>query len=121
MALKLAKVAGEKKKVAAPPDTDIGIPTTQVKMGTKASARNDPLSTVSIMDQLKTASPSTTSKGWPLIGHLPVVKQFQILGLLLLAFLALAVLMLFLDGRTASQQTASCGSSTKFSTCSESQ
>jgi twitching motility protein PilJ len=108
MALKLAKVAGEKKKVAAPPDTDLGIPTTQVKMGTKASVRKDPLSTVSIMDQLKTASPSAaTSKGWPLIGHLPVVKQFQILGVLLLTFLALAVLMLFLDGRSASQQTAS--------------
>ena len=107
MALKLAKVAGEKKKVAAPPDTDLGIPTTQVKMGPKASARNDPLSTVSIMDQLKTATPASTSKGLPLIGHLPVVKQFRILGLLLLAFLALAVLMLFIDGRTASQQTAS--------------
>ncbi|TMG97498.1 MAG: methyl-accepting chemotaxis protein [Betaproteobacteria bacterium] len=108
MALKLAKVAGEKKKVAAPPNTDLGIPTTQVKMGTKASTRHDPLSTVSIMDQLKTATPSAaTSKGLPLIGHLPVVKQFQILGLLLLTFLALAVLMLFLDGRTASQQTAS--------------
>src|SRR2546430_1668676 len=100
MALKLAKVAGEKKKVAAPPDTDLGIPTTQVKMGTTASARYDPLSTVSIMDQLKTATPSsTTSKGLPMIGHLPVVKQFQILGLLLLTFLALAVFMLFLDGR----------------------
>src|SRR5207237_3847610 len=62
----------------------------------------------SIMDQLKTATPSAaTSKGLPLIGHLPVVKQFQILGLLLLTFLALAVLMLFLDGRTASQQAAS--------------
>ena len=64
MALKLAKVAGEKKKVAAPPNTDLGIPTTQVKMGTKASTRHDPLSTVSIMDQLKTATPSAaTSKG----------------------------------------------------------
>ncbi|HEY3179938.1 MAG TPA: methyl-accepting chemotaxis protein [Casimicrobiaceae bacterium] len=108
MALKLAKVAGEKKKVAPPPDTDLGIPTTQVKMGTRASARHDPLSTVSIMDQLKTAAPSApTSKGLPLIGHLPVVKQFQTLGLLLLTFLAFAVFMLFLDGRTASQQTAS--------------
>ena len=45
MALKLAKVAGEKKKVAAPPDTDLGIPTTQVKMGTTPSPRRDPLST----------------------------------------------------------------------------
>src|SRR5204863_5060806 len=108
MALKLAKVAGEKKKVAAPPDTDLGIPTTQVKMSTKASARNDPRPAVSIIDQLKTSAPSMAiSKGLPLIGHLPVVKQFQILGLLLLTFLAFAVFMLFLDGRTASQQTAS--------------
>jgi hypothetical protein len=36
----LARVGGEKKKVAEPPDTDIGIPTTQVKMGTTA---DDPL------------------------------------------------------------------------------
>ena len=108
MALKVARVGGEKKKVAEPPDTDIGIPTTQVKMGTTATTRYDPLATVSIMDQLKTpSSPTAKSKRLPMIGHLPMAKQIQTLGLLLIAFLALAVLMLFLDGRNASQQAAS--------------
>jgi len=109
MAVKLAKVGGEKKKVVEPPDTDIRMPTTQVKMGTTApTARYDPLATVSIMDQLKTSSsPAAKSKRLPVIGHLPMAKQIQMLGLLLIAFLALAVLMLFLDGRTASQQAAS--------------
>ena len=36
-----------------------------------------------------------------------MAKQLQALGALVIAFLALAVLMLFLDGRTASQQAAS--------------
>ena len=60
MALKLARVGGEKKKVVEPPDTDLGNPTTQVKMGTNAATRYDPLSTVSIMDQLKTATPAAS-------------------------------------------------------------
>jgi hypothetical protein len=42
-----------------------------------------------------------------MIGHLPMAKQIQTLGLLLIAFLALAVLMLFLDGATRPQQAAS--------------
>src|SRR4051812_44626854 len=108
MALKLAKVGGEKKKVAEPPDTDIGMPTTQVKMSAAAATRYDPLATVSIMDQLKTSSaPAAKTKRLPMIGHLPMAKQIQTLGLLLIAFVAIAVLMLYLDGRTASQQAAS--------------
>ena len=92
MALKLAKPAGDKKKVAQPPDTDPGNPTTQVKMGSPAAARYDPLASVSIMDQLKTASPAAAkSKGLPVIGHLPAVKQFQILAALLVAFLAVTL------------------------------
>src|ERR1043166_6858148 len=109
MALKLAKVGGEKKKVVEPPDTDLGMPTTQVKMGSTPTTRYDPLSTVSIMDQLKTSqsTPAAKTKRLPIIGHMPIAKQIQTLGLLLIAFLALAVLMLFLDARTASQQAAS--------------
>ena len=108
MALKLARVGGEKKKVVEPPDTDLGNPTTQVKMSAKPTTRYDPLATVSIMDQMKTSSTTTAkTKRLPVIGHLPMAKQIQLLGLLLIAFLALAVLMLYLDGRTASQQAAS--------------
>src|SRR5512138_3587119 len=105
MALKLARVGGEKKRVVDPPDTDIGMPTTQVKMGTTDATRYDPLATVSIMDQLKTsAAPTSKARKLPMIGHLPVAKQIQALGILFIAFLALAVGMLFVDGRTAAQQ-----------------
>ncbi len=105
MALKLAKA--EKKKAAKPADVDLDTPTTQVRMSHKPSPRYDSVSTVSIMDQIKTSpAQSTKAKRLPLIGHLPVVKQFQLLGLLLLAFLGLAVFMLYLDGRMSSQQSA---------------
>jgi len=119
MAVKLAKVGGEKKKVVEPPDTDLGNPTTQVKMSAKPTTRYDPLATVSIMDQMKTSSTTTAkTKRLPVIGHLPMAKQIQLLGLLLIAFLALAVLMLYLDGRTASQQAASVATAMDMQTLS---
>src|SRR3954470_11238415 len=39
----------------------------------------------------------------PLIGRLPIVKQFQVIGVVLAGSLALAALMVFLDARQASQ------------------
>ena len=33
------------------------------------------------------------------IGHLPIVKQYQILGALLVVFVLLALLMVYLDNR----------------------
>src|SRR5437868_110325 len=87
MAVKLAKVGGEKKKVVEPTDTGHDNPTTQVKMSAKPTTRYDPLATVSIMDQMKTSSTTTAkTKRLPVIGHLPMAKQIQTLGLLLIAF-----------------------------------
>src|SRR2546425_2243247 len=118
MALKMPKLFGE--KAASATDTDLDIPTTQVKMGAAATARYDPLASVSIMDQLRTASAAAPkSKRLPVIGNLAIVKQMQVLGALVVAFVVLAGLMLWLDGRTASQQAASSATVTDLQTFSQ--
>ena len=91
MALKLPNLFGNDKK--RPGDLDLDMPTTQVKMNQAAQQGYDPLASVSIMDQLRTASSGAAapSRLW-LIGGLPVTKQFQVLGVLLVVFLALAAL-----------------------------
>jgi twitching motility protein PilJ len=118
MALKMPKLFGE--KAASGTDTDLDIPTTQVKMGAAATARYDPLASVSIMDQLRTASAAAPkSKRLPVIGNLAIVKQMQVLGALVVALVVLAGLMLWLDGRTASQQAASSATVTDLQTFSQ--
>jgi twitching motility protein PilJ len=109
MALKLPKLFGEKAKGSGEEDFDM--PTTQVKMGAAAPAGYDPLATVSIMEQLRTAQATVKPPGklW-LIGNLPVNKQFQWLILLLAAFVILAVLMFFFNLSLGRQENA--GSST---------
>src|ERR1700681_2572074 len=66
-------------------------PTTQVKMG-KQQIGYDPLAAVSIMEQMRATSPEMRQPGhlW-LIGHLPIVRQFQVLGILLVVFILLAL------------------------------
>ncbi|MEP7274707.1 MAG: methyl-accepting chemotaxis protein [Betaproteobacteria bacterium] len=107
MALKMPKLAGTKTVMAAG-DTDIDIPTTQVRMTQQASAvAYDPLASVSIMEQLRTASAAAKMpRRVPLIGGLSVVKQFQVLGVLMVTFTVFAVFILFVDARLASQQAA---------------
>ncbi len=83
------------------------MPTTQVRA---AQPGYDPLASVSIMEQLRTATTEMRMpKRMPLIGHLPIVRQFQVLGALLVTFLVLAALMLFLDGRLNTQGSAADG------------
>ena len=69
MALKMPKLTGSKTVMAAG-DTNIGIPTTQVKMTQQASAVSyDPLASVSIMEQLRTASAAARMpRKLPLLG-----------------------------------------------------
>ena len=50
----------------------------------------------------------------PLIGHLPIVRQFQVLGVLLVTFLVFAALMMFLDVRTAAQAAAAAATATEM-------
>ena len=70
--------------------------TTQVKMNAPPKGY-DPLASVSIMEQLRTAASEARqpSRLW-IIGHLPVAKQEQILGALTLIFLLLGGVMLYL-------------------------
>jgi len=107
MALKMPKMAAGKTAMAAG-DTDIGVPTTQVRMTQQSSAVSyDPLATVSIMEQLRTAGVAAKMpRKLPVIGRMSVVKQFQVLGALILLFAALAAAILFIDARMATQQAA---------------
>src|SRR6202790_907397 len=89
-------------------------PTTQVKMG-KQQTGYDPLAAVSIMEQMRAASSEMRQPGhlW-VIGHLPIVRQFQVLGVLLAVFILLALVMLFLNTRVSTQATASGTTATEM-------
>ncbi len=112
MALKLPRLFGEKPAQTAEDDYDV--PTTQVKMGQGSPAGYDPLASVSIMEQLRTAQTTASPRKLWLIGNLPLDKQEQVLGILLLLFLALAAGMLFLDSRIAAQQSAQVATATEM-------
>lgn len=113
MALKLGTLFGSEK--ARPVEAALDMPTTQIKMNQGPSGY-DPLASVSIMDQLRSAQASLTTtprKLW-LIGNLPVVKQFQTLGVLLVTFLVFSALMVFLDNRQSSQGAAATATATEM-------
>ncbi|MCC6196343.1 MAG: type IV pili methyl-accepting chemotaxis transducer N-terminal domain-containing protein [Burkholderiales bacterium] len=92
------------------------MPTTQVKMDQGGvQAGYDPLASVSIMEQLRSATASMAMpRKLPLIGHLPVVRQFQILGALMVVFLLLAAAMMFLDTRQSTQANAAGATATEL-------
>ena len=76
MALKMAGLFGGEPRVAAE-NSDFEPPTTQVRMGIRSPDGYDPLSTVSVMEQLRTASNAASAPPkLAVIGNLPVVKQF---------------------------------------------
>ena len=113
MALKMTKLFGGESRAAE--NTDFDVPTTQVRMGITSPEGFDPLTSTSVMEQLRTASNTTPARSKLLmIGNLPVVRQFQILGVLTIAFLALAVYMVFLDNRAASQQALQSSAATEM-------
>ena len=95
-------------------DEDFDEPTTQVKMSGTPKGY-DPLGAVSIMEQLRTGSAETAhpTRLW-LIGHLPIVRQFQILGALLVAFILLALVMLYFNSRTGVQVSTSVTTATEM-------
>jgi twitching motility protein PilJ len=112
MALKFGTLFGSEK--GKPVEAALDMPTTQIKMNQQPGY--DPLASVSIMDQLRSAQASMTTaprKLW-LIGNLPVVKQFQTLGVLLVTFLVFSALMVFLDNRQSSQGAAAAATATEM-------
>src|SRR5437667_9923583 len=115
MALSLRSLFGAgMSKAPLRGEAELDVPTTQVKMSALQPGY-DPLATVSIMDQLRTAASATRQpqRLW-LVGHLPIVKQFQLLGALLLAFVVLVVAMVYLNNRLAGQATASATTATEM-------
>jgi len=111
--LKLPKLFGDGKAKPAPPGTSIDLPTTQVRTG--APEGYDPLASVSIMEQLRSAtSEIKVPRRIPLIGHLPVVQQFQVLGVAMVTMAVFAALMVFIDSRQAAQAAASSATATEM-------
>jgi twitching motility protein PilJ len=110
--VKLPKLFGKGHGPAGVSNLDM--PTTQVRAAAAPSGY-DPLASVSIMEQLRTATSGVRMpRKLPLIGGLPIVKQFQVLGVLLATFLVFAVIIVFLDGRTASQAATSIATATEM-------
>ena len=111
--LKLPKLFGAGARHPAGTGTDLGMPTTQVRMG--APIGYDPLAPVSMMEQLRTAgSDGHSPRRLPLIGHWPMVRQFQGLGALTAALFVIAVLMAFLDVRQSAQASAAAATATEM-------
>ncbi|MBC7943786.1 MAG: type IV pili methyl-accepting chemotaxis transducer N-terminal domain-containing protein [Burkholderiales bacterium] len=59
----------------------------------------DPMQTISITDDLQPKEIEAGPSRLPLVGNLPITKQFQILGALLLLLLVLGALMIFIHDR----------------------
>ncbi len=114
MALKFGNLFGGGKVKGL--DDEIELPTTQVKMAAGAvPVGYDPLASPTIMEQARSvAAPAAQPRRLPIIGHLTVVKQFQVLGALMIAFLLLAVLMVFLDTRQSTQAAAAAATATEM-------
>jgi twitching motility protein PilJ len=75
----------------------------------------DPLASVSLMEQMRTSAAGGRAPGKvPLIGHLPIARQFHVLGILLVTFLVFAALVMSLDVRTAAQAAASTATATEM-------
>ena len=92
---------------ANPPATQADIPAT--------IQGYDPLASASVMEQMRTSGTGPRMPGKvPLIGHLPVARQFHILGILLVLFLVFAALIMSFDVRTAAQGAASTATATEM-------
>jgi twitching motility protein PilJ len=113
MALKMTRLFGGEPRAAE--NTDFDAPTTQVRMGIASAEGYDPLTTIPVMQQLRAASnaPAAPSK-LPLIGRLPAVEQFQILGVVALAALAFAAFMVFIDNRETVERSTQASIATEM-------
>jgi twitching motility protein PilJ len=96
-------------------EPDLEMPTTtQVKI-TPPAPGYDPLASVSIMEQLRTAAAEKRQPGrLPFIGHLPTAKQYQILGTLIGVFVVLGLLLLFLYITMTAKAAAGAGTATEM-------
>jgi twitching motility protein PilJ len=106
--LKLPGLFGDKATIG------LDMPTTQVRAGA-TPAGYDPLASVSVMEQLRSATSEVRMpKKIPVVGKLPIVQQFQVLGVMMVAFLVLSAFMVFLDSRNATQQSTAAATATEM-------
>jgi twitching motility protein PilJ len=114
LSLNLKNMLGARPRRSAD-ESEMEMPTTtQVKM-TPPAPGYDPLASVSIMEQLRTAAAEKRQPGrLPFIGHLPAVKQYQILGALIGIFVVLGLLMLFLYITLTAKSAAGGGTATEM-------
>ncbi|HLX27923.1 MAG TPA: methyl-accepting chemotaxis protein [Casimicrobiaceae bacterium] len=108
----MAKLFGGEGRAAE--NMDFDVPTTQVRMGIRSPEGFDPLTAMSSTDTMRTASNTPPPSRLPLIGKLPVVRQFQILGVLTVAFVAIAVFLVYLDNRAATQRALHSSAATEM-------
>ena len=117
MALSMKGVLGVKPvRAKSGKGAELEMPTTtQVKMSAQPPQGYDPLASVSIMEQLRTAaSEARQPSRLPLIGHLPIGKQEQLLGALTLIFLLLGGILLYLYITLAEKNATSAGIATEM-------
>ena len=75
----------------------------------------DPLASVSVLEYMRaSAAGARAPRRVPLIGHLPIARQFHVLGVLLVTFLVFAALIMAFDVRTAAQAAASTATATEM-------
>jgi twitching motility protein PilJ len=116
MALTLKSMLGAKSaRGRSGKGAELEMPTTtQVKMNAPA-AGYDPLASVSIMEQLRSAASEARQPGrLPFIGHLPVAKQEQVLGVLALILLVLSGIMLYFYISITEKAAASSATATEM-------
>jgi len=111
--LKTPKLFGAGARTAAAARAGGDASTTPMKMAEPTGL--DAITSGPLMDSAR--APGSVLKmpaRLPLIGHLPVVRQFQLLGVAMAVFFVLAAVMLYLDGRAASQASASAATATEM-------
>ncbi len=82
---------------------------------TDAAQDYDPQASASLMEQMRSAMTETmVPRKVPLIGHLPMARQFHVLGILLVTFVVFAALIMSIDVRTAAQGAASVATATEM-------
>ncbi len=73
-----------------------------------ASAVREPPAPPSMMERQAAAGPLVRPRRLPLLGRLPFVRQFQLLGVVVVAFLALGALFVYVDGRGVPREAVIC-------------
>src|SRR5438105_2299943 len=118
MNLRLPSWLGGKKSAALDPDAQTQMdlnPTRPLTAATAAQAGYDPLQTVAIMEGLRRDAPAVKEPGrLPMIGRLPIAKQFQYLVVVAVLFIALAIVMVVVDSRLATRLAAASGTATEM-------